>query len=310
MPGRLGANVEPPTMGERPVAVSQWGMVSGGRRRRYLKLQPREREAGSLPVVLDMHGSGITPEDHVRITSAWALASEAVVIVPQAATPFDILDVLPFTVTDTLPPATAWNIPGTALPGEAEARSGADGVDEVSFVGDLIDELVERHRIDAARIHVRGYSGGARLASHLAAKYPDRIASICCVAGVRFPAEPAPDMPPLLAIHGRRDPLNAFAGGSGAHWQESVESVVGRWAEHDRCVAHSREIVTDGVEMTRYMRADGFTPVRLVVIDQAEHSWPGTADERHAAIFGNPGAFSASAAHWQFVQEIDSAGPR
>lgn len=297
-------------MNESGVAVSEWEMECRSRRRRYLKLQPGDRDPGALPVVLDLHGSGITPEGYVQVTGARSLATEAIVIVPQAATPFDILEMLPFTNGAVLPPATAWNIPGFSLPGEDEVRSGPDSVDEISFIGDLIDDLVDHHEVDPSRVHIRGYSGGARLASHLAAAYPHRVASICCVAGVRFPSEPAPDMPPVLAIHGRRDGLNVFGGGSGSHWQESVDSAVGRWAEHDRCVTRTRELIAEGVEVTRYARIDGSSPVRLIVVDQAEHSWPGSADKDHVAIFGSAGDFSASTAHWEFVREVEATSLR
>lgn len=292
-------------MADAEVDLSEWEMTSGSRRRRYLKAQPREQAAESLPVVVDLHGSGITPEDYLRITDARTLATCAIVVAPQAATPSDILAALPYSVAETLPPATARNIPGTPMPGESEVRVGADCVDEVAFVGDLIDELVSRHKADPARIHLRGYSGGARLASHLAVAFPQRIASIACIAGVRPPPQKTASTPPVLAIHGRRDALNPFVGGTTPQWRDSVEFAVDRWGVYAQCTTSTKESIADGVHETRYLRADGSSPVRLVVLDEVEHSWPGTTDEQHVAIFGNAGNYSASAAYWEFVQDVE-----
>ena len=113
-------------------------------------------------------------------------------------------------------------------------------------------------------------------------------------------------MPPALAIHGRNDHLNRIEGRAGTHWDESVYSAVNRWAQHWRCVRHAEDIIHDGVRETRYELADGSCPVRLIVIDEAQHSWPGTTDRRHIALFGDPGTFSASLAYWCFVQEIEA----
>lgn len=292
------------------IEVTERGIRSGGRPRRYLMAGPAGVRCGELPVVVDLHGSGITPEDYFRITHGPWLAERALVVVPQAWTPFDILGALPYEVNATLPPATAWNVPGTPLPGEAAPRVGADGVDEIAFLGDLLDDLAECHGVDRRRIHVRGYSGGARLASHLAAAVPSRLASVCCVAGVRFPDRLAPEMPPLLAVHGLRDALNPFAGGTKPHWLESVPDVVAQWAAHSGCTETREVWAPHGAVETRHVRPDGTCPVRLVVLSETEHSWPGTEERHHAAIFGAPGAVSATRIHWDFVAEVESAMSR
>ncbi|WP_431972412.1 alpha/beta hydrolase family esterase [Nocardia sp. bgisy134] len=288
-------------MSDLNIVRSEWTITSAARQRRYLMLQPQNQSSASLPVVIDLHGSGIAPEDHLRITDAQTLATQAIVIAPEGA--------IPFTVAESLPPATAWNVPGIPMPGETGVRPDAGTVDDVAFIGHLIDDVVERQGADPARIHLRGYSGGARLASHIAAALPHRIASIGCIAGVRFPPRPSSSMPPLLAIHGRQDPFNPFDGGTDERWCESVEYAVGRWADHWGCHTRTERMIDDGVHEIRYERVDGSSPVRLIIVEEAEHSWPGTSDRRHIAAFGEAGAFSASTAYWRFVEEVEQVAP-
>jgi polyhydroxybutyrate depolymerase len=263
--------------------------------RSYVVLRPRGMDAGTVPTIIDFHGSGSWPEQHVAVTAASALAAVgAIVVVPQAGIPFRLLAEWPV--------GWAWNVPGSPLHGETIARNQPD---DLAFVDALTTRLIEQHGVDPCRIHLRGFSGGARLASHLMATMPSRLTSVCCVGGIRF-VEPAPgELPPLLAIHGGRDALNPYQGGSGPRWAESVETVVNQWATASGCQpTPRRRIVSDDVCEARYL-AKGFAAVRLITVADAAHSWPGTAHVDHIAQFGASGSFNASQAHWDFVHEVD-----
>jgi polyhydroxybutyrate depolymerase len=266
--------------------------------RRYLLVRPTGHDAGSLPVVIDLHGSGLRPEAHITVTDARRFAGlGALVVVPEASIPFRMLD--------GWPAGWAWNVPGSPLPGESVPR---DAPDDVAFLGALIDRLVARHGADPTRIHLRGFSGGARLGAHIAARMPDRVTSICCVAGVRFAGIPAGCLPPLLAVHGALDTVNPYDGGAGPRWSESVEEVVAQWAVGTECHrTPETKLLAEGVRELRYTRDDGPAPVRLITVADAEHSWPGTADGDHLAQFGAAGVFSASQAHWDFLHEIEKS---
>jgi polyhydroxybutyrate depolymerase len=221
-------------------------------------------------------------------------------VIPQAGIPFRMLA--------DWPAGWAWNVPGSPLPGEMIPR---DEPDDVAFIHALIARLVERHGVDPNRLHLRGFSGGARLASHLMARVTDQLASACCVAGVRF-VEPSPGrLPPLLAIHGSLDAVNPYEGDGGARWFESVESVVAQWAHVFGCgPTPLRRAVSDQVREARYVDFAGFAAVRLITVADAEHSWPGTAHRDHVEQFGVSGSWDASQAHWEFVQDVELAGSR
>jgi polyhydroxybutyrate depolymerase len=266
--------------------------------RRYILLRPTGSDGRSMPVVVDLHGSGSWPEEHVAVTDARELAaSGAVVVVPEAAIPFQFMA--------GSPRGLAWHVPGSPLPGESTPRAGPD---DIEFVEALVDEFDDRRRVGQYGVHLRGYSGGARLAAHVAARIPDRLASVCCVAGVRHVDSAGRRLPPLLAIHGEMDTVNPFQGGSGSRWVESVPQAVGRWAAGAGAhpVPRARPL-SDTVTELSYPADDGSRLVRLISIADADHSWPGTSDEEHRARFGAAGAFSASRAHRDFLREVERA---
>jgi polyhydroxybutyrate depolymerase len=264
--------------------------------RRYLLIRPDGMDPATLPTVLDLHGSGSWPAEHAATTAARAFAAlGAIVVIPQAGIRFRMLA--------DWPAGWAWNVPGSPLPGETTPR---DEPDDLGFIQALTDRLIDRHGVDPHRIHLRGFSGGARLASHLMARMTDQLASVCCVAGVRFVEPSAGWLPPLLAIHGWLDAVNPHAGGGGPRWSESVESVISQWAAAIGCGPTPRHRVVSGqIREARYVDAEGFAAVRLIAVADAEHSWPGTQHGDHIKQFGAPGSWDASQAHWHFVHEVE-----
>lgn len=277
------------------VISATYEIPTPGSVRRYLVLRPSGIDPATVPAIIDLHGSGSWPDEHVGVTAARSFAAlGAVIIVPQAGIPFRLLA--------DWPAGWAWNVPGSPLPGEVTAR---EEPDDVAFVSALASRLVDQHGIDPRRIHLRGFSGGARLASHLVSAVPDRLSSTCCVGGIRF-VPSSGRLPPLLAIHGALDSLNPYPGGVGPRWSESVEDVVRQWAVASGCASTPQyRMLSDEVREAVYLDAVGFPAVRLITVADAAHSWPGTSHRGHIAQFGTPGTFSASQAHWDFVHEVD-----
>ncbi|MGX9787494.1 alpha/beta hydrolase family esterase [Mycobacterium sp. MMS18-G62] len=277
------------------VTASAYEISVLGTNRRYRVIKPCGTEPATVPAIIDLHGSGLSPEEHVAVTDARSFAAlGAFIVVPQAGIPFRLLA--------EWPEGWAWNVPDSPLPGESVAR---DEPNDIAFIEALTTRLIEDHGVDPRRIHLRGFSGGARLSSHLAVAMADRLASVCCVSGVRF-VPSSGGLPALLAIHGGLDFLNPYEGGSGPRWSESVESAVHHWAIAAGCAPTPQcRVISDEVRETRYVDTTGFAAVRLITIADAAHSWPGTSTSDHIAQFGAPGQFSASEAHWNFVHEVD-----
>lgn len=246
--------------------VSEQRLTSGGRERTYrLFVPPGYDGRASLPLVLDMHGSGGTATNQAATSRFEALAEREGVLVA------------------TLQAGTEdrrWNVP------IAEGRP-----DDVRYVSDVIDHVAARVCTDRARVYATGFSGGARMSSLLACRLNDRIAAIAPMAGLRWPGPCAGRAVPVLTFHGLADPQNTYDGhveGRGGEWVESVPEALAGWARHNDCAA---DVVAEDppgpLSTLRYERCEGGAEVRLVRIDGLVHRW--ARDE-----------IDATAAMWEF----------
>jgi polyhydroxybutyrate depolymerase len=193
-------------------------------RRRYLILTTDPLACAR--VVISLHGSGFTADTYAVTSDAWHLAAPgAVVVLPQAAIPFRLGPVWPL--------GFAWNILGNLLPGQSLPH---DHPDDVAFFHAVLAICAQLH--PGLPMHVMGYSGGARLASHVSATAPG-LASVGLVVGVRSPKDMS-TAPPMLAIHGQLDAINPCAGGNEARWSAGVQTVAKGWARAVGCLTASR----------------------------------------------------------------------
>ncbi|WP_407563589.1 alpha/beta hydrolase family esterase [Streptomyces sp. 184] len=270
-----------------------------GRRRRFLLLRPEPGTAtGPAPLVVDLHPSALGPAAQLRGSGLGELTARGyAVAAPQGALPYL--------------GGWAWSLPGVPLAGEDRIRDEAADIDDVAFLGALLDTLGGMLGLDPARRHLAGFSGGARLASHAAVAFGDRLASVACVGGVRRPGGPDDTAPPLLAVHGLRDGTNPYRGAAGPRWDEAVPAAVARWAAAAGCAAEPvRTEPAPGVTEFRHRDAAGREPVRLVTVAPLGHAWPGTSDPLLGGHLSGTGsdAYDASAAVRRFFEEF-GGGP-
>lgn len=125
------------------------------------------------------------------------------------------------------------------------ARQGGE-VDDVGFIGALIDTLVAEGLVDPKRVFVVGGSNGGMMALRLACESADRFAAIAPFIA-HFPAgeaercKPAKPMP-LLSIVGDADRLMPFGGGPVASIAQgdrgsviSSDRTMAWWRAFNRC---------------------------------------------------------------------------
>jgi polyhydroxybutyrate depolymerase len=255
--------------------------MSGGREQRAALVLPASRTGQRVPLVIGLHPSGGTGQsfdDDTGLVSA-ATTKGFAVLLPDGAIRTD--------------DGTGyfWNIPGVPLSSGAEVPRGTR--DDLRLLADAIDQVVADHCIDARRVYVTGFSGGARMASMVACRLADRVAAVAPVAGLRagraagrdFSEPDAQDCQPskavrVLAIHGTADQTNPFSGGGGVRWGYSVERAAARWANLDHCESAPRsDKVSSQVTRVQYGACGGGSVV-LYRIDAPEaqgggHVWPG-----------------------------------
>jgi polyhydroxybutyrate depolymerase len=268
--------------------VNHITVTSSGRKQNLDLVLPTSFDpAKRVPLVLGLHPSGGSGESFARNTGLREAASAKgfAVMFPDGGVPQQ--------PSDGGGDGYFWNIPGVPLVSGAAVPKGTR--DDVRFIGDIINHVIKHSCVDARRVYVTGFSGGARMTSMVGCRLADRITAVAPVAGLRAGRAAAPefnepdagDCRPsrpvsVMAIHGTDDSTNPFPGGGGVRWGYSIESAAARWASLDHCgVAPALEKVSEHVTRERHGACGGGSEVVLYKIDAPRdqgggHVWPGS----------------------------------
>jgi polyhydroxybutyrate depolymerase len=247
-----------------------------GLTRRYVVWLPNQHtEKEPLPVVLAFHGGFGTPEQ-LEESSGLHFADAAqnfVVVYPEGY-------------------ERSWNAILCCGPAMR------DNIDDVKFVGVVIDDLAEVVTIDRNRVYATGFSNGAHLTYHLATMMADRIAAIAPIAGAMQDPNPSarPARPmPVFHWHGLEDRYAPYQGGmpliESAPHQPPVESGIEFWRSYDEAYASRQEKLFDGsVDCLVYSGGRDGARVQLCRVPGLGHQWPGSvptgAYAKVASMFG------------------------
>jgi polyhydroxybutyrate depolymerase len=167
------------------------------------------------------------------------------------------------------------------------------GVDDVTYIDAVIDEIAARYAVDPARVFVVGHSNGAFMAHRYACDRSTRVAAVVTLAGMQWkdqshcdPSSPVS----VLQVHGTNDETVRYDGGTmpnGARYPGAVETV-GDWAQHNGCTgsltATGRTLDLDRWAAADETREDDYTgcptgtDVRLWTIERGGHV-PGFNDQ-------------------------------
>lgn len=90
-------------------------------------------------------------------------------------------------------------------------QQGADLEEDLAALDGLLDELKKRLPVEARRLHLLGFSSGARLALRAAAARPGRYASVVAHSTLLPAPAPSTKMPPQIWVHGEADRLSPIA---------------------------------------------------------------------------------------------------
>jgi polyhydroxybutyrate depolymerase len=254
---------DPPAPGDHLRAL-----MIGGQKRSYLLHIPARHDPNKpAPVVLALHGAAMNGPMMAVFCGLNVTSDEAgfIAVYPSG--------------TGT-GPFLVWNAGG--FRGKlAEGR-----VDDVAFIGRVIDEVAKSVKVDTNRVYVCGMSNGAMMCYRLAAELSDRIAAIAPVAGTIAISESKPKRPvPVLHFHGTDDSFVPFARSEGEipsfmRLKGAEESVL-TWVALNGCLAEPRlEVLSkegDELKVTRktYSGGRNGSEAVLVTIEGGGHTWPG-----------------------------------
>lgn len=152
-------------------------------------------------------------------------------------------------------------------------------VDDVGFIGAVIDRLESEFLIDKSRIFLVGASAGSMMGYRLACELANRIAGFASDAGTMVidacrPARPVP----IFEMHGTLDADIPYNGGHASIGVSgpSVASVIQQWVQLDGCVGdpvlRDRGITKSSV----WKNCSSGSMVRLDTIVGGHHQWFGS----------------------------------
>lgn len=180
--------------------LSQHWIDHGSLRRTYLKYAPEGLGTAAVPLVLVLHGGGMSAQ---QASAAGSTESEWMKIADEEG----LIVLYPQAVD------AAW----------VDCRSDnvirPEGVDDVGFLSAVIEETVRENMIDRRQIYVRGASNGGMMAMRMALEKPSYFAALgLSIANVPLdprgmcPRKPPERIPVWLCL-GDRDEWMPYQGG-------------------------------------------------------------------------------------------------
>jgi polyhydroxybutyrate depolymerase len=207
----------------------------------------------AVPVVLVFHGYTETNDQIEEITQMTPEtdARGVIVVYPQGR-------------------STSWNA-GTCC-----GTSSSTGVDDVGFVGAMLDAIEEAYCVDDKRIYSSGFSNGGMLSHRLACEMSDRIAAIGPVSGPIAIDPCTPTRPvPVMQFHGTSDFVVPYNGG-GLSQAASVPDTTSAWVARNGC-GPTPMVTFDMGDATceTYSGCQNDATVTTCTLDGGGHQWPG-----------------------------------
>lgn len=173
-----------------------------------------------------------------------------------------------------------------------------DNVDDIGFIGVLIDFFIANYPVDRDRVYVLGASNGGMMANYVGAEYSDKVAAIATVIA-SIPDNLLPLMKPrhpisVLMINGTEDPLVQWRGGVVKFGRKEtgsvlpVEKTLQFWINHNKLKPQPEMTelpVRDYEDTTKVTKASyrggrANTEVVLYTVKGGGHAWPAFEDKR------------------------------
>jgi polyhydroxybutyrate depolymerase len=205
-----------------------------------------------------------------------------------------------------------WNSGGKQSLAAGGSSATAKDINDVGFLGALINRLQREINIDPMRIYVAGHSNGAGMAYRFGFERADLVAAVGVVAG-HFFLEPKPLTHPvsLIQIVGDKDPFTPMAGGD--------VTIAGRTATLPPALQSPRSWAAilglapdphalqddDSLSILLWGPSKNGAEVLSIVIKGHGHAYPSPADRFHPSLLFGPTVKTLDATErmWLFFRE-------
>lgn len=191
----------------------------GGDRPVQLQVPADFDDSRAYPLVVILHGYG-----------AGGFVQQAYLKLGDAADAHDVLVLAPDGKVDA-GGSQFWNADPACCDFERT------GVDDVAYLGGLIDDVMATWPVDASQVSLIGHSNGSFMAHRLACDRADIVTSIAGLAGLGPSVACSPSRPvQVLHLHGTSDDTVPYEGGAfGGTQTPSAVDTVAQWGTRNGC---------------------------------------------------------------------------
>ena len=248
-----------------------------------------------FPLVIALHGGGGNAEDFIRLTHLNQTADSAgfVVVYPDGLR--------------NLSGLRTWNAGKCCAMNALVYKT-----DDVGFISDLIDTMINHYQADGKRVYATGHSNGAMLCYRLANELSTKITAIAPNAGTfQFYGSYNPKRNvPVIHIHSKLDENVKYLGGQ-SHFLGKVDAVpidecLDTVAARAGCKT-IKKTVAEYPLYTIYEWTNCSAPnfdVLLYLTNDGGHSWPG-GKKRILGHHDSPSAaFDNNNIIWEFFKRF------
>lgn len=278
---------------------------------------------GPWPLLVVLHGGG---GDSTNAVTNACTESTAPNCWPNLARTEGFLAVFPNgTPAPRRPDSRTWNAGGGG-PDYACVSGYAcrTRIDDIAYLGALLDEVEAEYPVDVARVYVTGFSNGAAMAHRVGCEMADRVAAIAPVSGASQYAAVEPCLPrrpvPVLYAHGTEDPCWTYEESTRACLEQDPRPKVGAretilgWVETDGCDPHpfesqAADVVDDGMTTTVevWTGCRGDVEVRMMTVVGGGHVYP-SGSAAVPRVVGSPTFDWGSEILWAFLSRFALPG--
>jgi len=263
------ASVAVPANGDSRTSGQRQTLIHNGIERSFVVRAPDELAKGKrrVPLVLVLHGGGGNASNTEQMTGFTdkAISEGFIVAYPEGTG----------RRKDKL---LTWNA------GHCCGYAMNNRVDDVGFIGALIDKLIEIYPIDPKRIYATGMSNGAMMTHRLGIELSNRFAAIAPVVGTIFGDEKNPAHPvSAIMLNGMLDKSVPYQGGpTGGRFSGAWDGTPARpaldqaafWANANGCTGEPVKDNNGRFTQWEYPCPKGRSVELYLVIDNG-HAWPG-----------------------------------
>ena len=187
--------------------------------------------------------------------------------------------------------------------------------DDVGFILQMVDTIMQNHSIDKSRIYLTGWSNGCGMTQRLAVEASEVFAAAGCMSMYRFVEPPSDYLPiPFMEVHGLLDEIIQYATtthsapifGPEKGAIQNLES----WADINGCQGSIPEVIVSEIDydIRGYTDCDNETQVMLMTLFFAAHNPYEHEDPVHQPGRGwpNPTGVPSTKIVWNFLSQFST----